>query len=261
MTFIQALILGIVQGFTEFLPVSSSTHLSIVQRLLGLEGSEGMVYFDLVCHLGTLCAIIVVLWKDVWRVLTSIRLIAIFSLALLPLIPGYLLFKPLRVLLAHDAGFFLLCTSALMFYASRAVLQPLPAIGSPSQPPLKEHLKWRDVLWIGVAQSLALLPGISRSGSTLSVARLLGWEWKEAARFSFLLAIPTVLGGSVLETIRSPHELGNVSGSACLVGLMASFIVGLIAIRMLFWILNRGSLRPFAWYCFVVGAIVLIWLK
>jgi undecaprenyl-diphosphatase len=258
MTILQALILGIVQGLTEFLPVSSSTHLNIAKHLMGLPESEWMVYFDLLCHLGTLLAIIAVLWKEVWGVLTSLRSIALFSLALLPLVPAYFLFKPLRVMFADDAGFFLICTGAFMVFASRPVLQTASAAECQATAPMTP--KWRDVLWIGIAQSMALIPGISRSASTISTARLCGWEWKEAARFSFLLAIPTVLGGSALETIRS-KEITSVPWPECAIGFGASFIVGLGAIRLLFWMLNRGNLRPFAWYCMAIGLISLVWLR
>ena len=257
MTYFQALILGIIQGITEFLPVSSSTHLTIAKRLMGIEGSDWMVYFDLLCHVGTLFAILIVLWKDVWRILTSIRAISLFTFALLPLIPAYLLLKPLRLMLAPSAGLFLMCTGVLMFLASHPVWQPVRESDSTPRA-TNQGLKWLDVLWIGAAQSMALLPGISRSGSTISAARLLGWEWKDAARFSFLLSIPTILGGSLLETIRETESLAMVSWGACAVGFAASFGVGLLTIRLLFWMLNRGTLRPFAWYCLVIGAITWI---
>jgi undecaprenyl-diphosphatase len=245
MTEIQALILGIVQGLTEFLPVSSSTHLALARHWMGIEPN---IYFDLLCHLGTLCAVVAVLWKEVWAILKSVQSMALFTVALLPLIPAYLLFKPLRILFAHDAGFFLLAMSALLFIASR--------VRRPANPS-----KWRAALWIGAAQGLALLPGFSRSGATISTARLLGWPWQEAARFSFLLSIPTILGGSVLETIASSHDLTAASWNACAIGALASFVVGMGAVRLLFWILDRGTLLPFAWYCLAAGVIAIFGLR
>jgi undecaprenyl-diphosphatase len=104
---------------------------------------------------------------------------------------------------------------------------------------------------------MALLPGISRSGSTLAAARLLGWEWQAAARFSFLLAIPTIFGGSILETLKLPNG-ASIPWDLCLIGFSASFAVGLGSLRLLFWILDRGTLRPFAWYCLAVGALSLL---
>jgi len=252
MTSLQALLLGIVQGITEFLPVSSSTHLALAKRLMGIEGSESLLYFDLVCHLGTLLALILVLWKDALRALTDVRSIALFALALLPLIPAYFLLKPLRVYLASDAGIFLLCTSLLLFIASskRFTAKELPA-----------KPKWRDVLCIGIAQSMALLPGMSRSGTTIAAARILGWEWSQAARFSFLLAIPTILGGAAIETLRSGSLSGNLPLSLCAIGFASSFAIGLGSLRLLLWILERGTLRPFAWYCLVAGLFAMMLLK
>ena len=237
MTYLQALILGIVQGLTEFLPVSSSTHLALAKRFLGCESS---LYFDLICHLGTLIAALIVLWKEVWAVLRSPKLIGLFTLALLPLIPAYLLFKPIRVLFADQPGAFLLCTSALLFGASWIQF--------------RTSSKWKDVLCIGVAQSLALIPGISRSGSTIAVARMLGWEWKEAARFSFLLAMPAILGGSILETMHGGLE--TLDRGAILCGFAASLLVGLASIRLLFWLLDKGTLKPFAFYCLGIGILI-----
>ncbi|MBF8263195.1 MAG: putative Undecaprenyl-diphosphatase 1 [Parachlamydiales bacterium] len=265
MTNIQALILGIIQGLTEFLPVSSSTHLGIAKQLMGIESAVWMVYFDLMCHFGTLFAVLTLLWKDAWNVLTSIKSIALFTLALLPLVPAYFLFKPLRILLAHDAGAFLLCTSALMFLASSKV--SIWATVGADAPNSKRELIWRDALWIGIAQSFALLPGISRSASTISIARILGWTWKDAARFSFLLSIPTILGGSALETIHASLNLASVPWQICIIGFGSSFVMGMVSVRLLFWILepagslNQGSLRPFAWYCLAVGLISLVWLR
>lgn len=246
MTHLQALILGIIQGLTEFFPVSSSTHLTIAQRLMGIPASEEMLYFDLFCHFGTLASILVVLRTDVWRVLTSLRSIALFSLALLPLIPMYFLLKPFRLLLAQQNGAFLLVTSALLFAASfvRRKKDDLPT--------------WRAALFIGIAQSFSLFPGISRSGSTISAAKILGWSWTEAARFSFLLAIPAILGAIVLETPHLPSNL-TISWTILATGAMTAFVVGLGTIRCLFWLLKKNIIRPFAWYCLLLGSALLVW--
>lgn len=263
MTDIQAFILGLLQGITEFLPVSSSTHLNFAKRLMGIESNEWMIYFDLMCHLGTLFAVLTVLWNDAWRVLKSVRLIALFSLALLPLVPAYFLLKPLRILWAADASFFLLFTSAFMFAASSSRLTAfsMASVDGPSRIISDKGPKWRDVLWIGIAQSLALLPGISRSASTISTARLLGWEWNDAARFSFLLAIPAIIGGSLIETTHAAHALADIPWRTCFLGFGASLIMGMGSVRLLFWMLKRGSLRPFAWYCLFVALISMLWIS
>lgn len=256
MTYVQALILGFIQGLTEFLPVSSSTHLTIAKKLMGIEPDEWMIYFDLLCHFGTLLAILTFLWKDVWRVLTDIKSIALFSWALLPLIPAYLLFKPLRILWVHDAGAFLICTSAIMFFASSKVSILVSVPINPRY--FGCERPWRDAMWIGIAQSFALLPGISRSASTISMARILGWTWKDAARFSFLLSIPAILGGSALETIHASMSPASIPWPVCLIGFGSAFMMGIGSVRLLFRVLDRGSLRPFAWYCLAAGLISLM---
>lgn len=249
MTQLQALLLGIIQGLTEFLPVSSSTHLALAKKLMGIEGGENLLHFDLICHLGTLSALLLILRKDIFLILREARSIALFFVALLPLIPAYFFLKPLRTHLAADAGFFLLATAALLFLASSKRF---------SSEKVPSRTKWGDVLCIGFAQSLALLPGMSRSGSTIAAARLLGWQWSQAARFSFLLAVPTILGGAALETFRGE---GSLDPGISAIGFAASFAMGLGSLKLLFWILERGTLRPFAWYCLAAGLFALVLLK
>lgn len=268
MTLIQALILGIIQGLTEFLPISSSTHLTIAKKILYIEPSDWMVYFDLICHFGTLFAIFTMLWKEAWNVLKSIQSICLFALALLPLVPGYFLFKPLRILFSNDAGFFLILTSAMMFFASSRYCLSRKSICCaeidtlcPKNLKDPSSLKWQDALWIGLSQSLALIPGISRSASTISTARILGWEWKNAARFSFLLSIPTIIGGSLFETMHASISLSEIPWKIFAIGFVSSFLMGIGSVRLLFWILNRGTLRPFAWYCLGVGLLLIFWLR
>ena len=195
MSLLEALILGIVQGLTEFFPVSSSAHLKIAKWFLGVPDGEHLIFFDLLCHAGTLLALVIYLRRDVWEILKSPRKMAVYMAAIIPLVPAYFFLKPLRVAMSDPSylGFCLMGTAGLLFAASRR------QTAAPSEAPLK---KWRDVLCIGLMQTMALIPGISRSGSTIAAARFCGWEWREAARFSFLLAIPTVLGGELLETAR-----------------------------------------------------------
>jgi len=151
-------------------------------------------------------------------------------------------------MLAGNTGIFLIGSSLFLF---------IPSFQKPIFERFSKQTKYLDVLCIGMAQSLALFPGISRSGSTISTARLLGWTWQEAVRFSFLLAVPTILGGLALEIA---HYSGKpVDFSLCATGFLASFIVGSGTIHLLFLILNRTTLRPFAWYCLGLGVILMIW--
>lgn len=253
MTFFQSVILGIVQGLTEFFPVSSSAHLKLAKWLLGVPDGEHLLYFDLVCHSGTLLALIWFLKKEILAALSSFRTTSLYALALCPLVPAYFLLKPLRVAASEPAylGYFLLFTSFLLFAASRQWV-PVPA-GSPVLE--KPEIKVKDVVCIGIMQALALIPGISRSGSTIAAARFLGWDWVAAAKFSFLLGIPAILGGQALETLKLLKGSASLPFpmSAYAAGFAASFICGLISVRFMFRIYERGAARPFAWYCLAAG--------
>jgi undecaprenyl-diphosphatase len=250
LTLLQAIFLGIVQGLTEFLPISSSAHLKLAKHLLGISDGEHLLYFDLVCHSGTLLALILFLKKEILEVLQNRSLWPLFALALLPLVPAYFLLKPLRIAASNPTylGYFLMLSSLFLFLASKK-----KSVGASI-----ERKKWRDVICIGMMQTTALLPGVSRSGSTIATARLLGWDWLQAARFSFLLSIPAILGGQVLETIKLLHQSSSLDGlplsAACYgAGFGASFALGLVGVRKVFSIYAQGNVRPFAWYCLGAG--------
>ncbi len=181
MSFLQALIIGLLQGLTEFLPVSSSAHLKIVKLLMHIEQSQSQVIFDLVCHLGTLFALLYFLRAEVLQLLRAERKkLLLLTVATIPLIPFYFLLKPLRDLASnpHWLGPCLLLTALLLFFGQSLRFK------RKGQHPLK------DAFWIGTMQSAALIPGISRSASTICCAQVLGWEAKEGVRFSFLLFDP-----------------------------------------------------------------------
>ena len=271
MTIFQSIILGIVQGITEFFPVSSSAHLRLTKWLMGVPDGEHLLYFDLICHCGTLFALISFLSEDILKILRNRRQMTLFALALFPLVPGYYLLKPLRIAASDPSylGYFLMITSFLLFWASRKTMpkQPeKPGIwqedGSAGHPNGEERgIKVKDVLCIGIMQTMALIPGISRSGSTISAGRLLGWDWVAAARFSFLLAIPAILGGQALETLklfREPMAAANNLSIGCYAaGFCTSFAIGMFGVRFMFNIYRKGWVRPFAWYCLFVGLLAL----
>ncbi len=259
MSIIEAFIFGFLQGLTEFLPVSSSAHLKLAKLFFGVESSESQVIFDLVCHLGTLLALLYFLRKEILGLLQSDRkkLLLLF-LATLPLIPCYFLLKPLRDFASdpHYLGLCLILTSLILFSGQKL------RVRRAQTPGLKHQIK--DVLWIGAMQSAALIPGISRSASTISCAKVLGWDAKEAVRFSFLLSIPTIIGGNCLELLKiylSHESPPPLSLSSCAVGLVTSLGIGLLVIRFALSYLEKGNLRPFAWYCLGCGAIATIYLN
>jgi undecaprenyl-diphosphatase len=253
---LNAFLLGILQGLTEFFPVSSSTHIKLAKILFGLD-VEGGVLFDLTCHFGTLCALLIFLRKEIFSLfLCDRKKLFLLFVALLPLIPAYFLLKPLReyALREQHLGLCLMITALILFLAQRWQLK------REESPLFKRQIK--DVLCIGTMQSAALIPGISRSASTISMAKILGWRAKEAVRFSFLLSIPTILGGNCLELLRlhltSEH---SVSFSSCLIGFLSSLGVGVLVIPFAMRWLEKGNLTPFAIYCFILGCIAFSYLN
>lgn len=253
MTYLEALVLGLVQGITEFLPISSSAHLKLVKYFFGIEANEGQVFFDLMCHSGTLVALLWYLRKDIFNILSrEPQKLKLYFTALLPLIPFYFLLKPLRDALSniHFLGGALCITGILLFLGNRWRLRQQG--NSPSYP---------DSLSIGVMQAAALIPGISRSASTISMARILGWDAKEAVRFSFLLAIPTVIGGNLLEAFKLTLTQAPLpSFTSSLIGFLSSLGLGVVAVRYALPLLERGILKPFAWYCLTLGILVSVYM-
>ena len=252
MNWLHALILGFVQGCTEFLPISSSAHLKILKTKLHIVGDS--VFFDLACHLGTLVALCFYFRKDLRNIcLSQPKKMIPYCIALLPLIPAYFLLKPVRDFASNPLflGPLLFVTSIFLFLSRKKLS------GAVQNPTVK------DALWIGALQSMALIPGISRSASTITAALFRGLSVKEAVRFSFLLSIPAVLGGTFLEFIKllkgSPSST-DMGASA--IGFMTSAAVGFIAIRKAIPLLEKGCFKPFAWYCLIVAILLtmgLIW--
>jgi undecaprenyl-diphosphatase len=216
---------------------------------MGLPEGQEWVYFDLACHAGTWLALALFLRKEIWQVLCDWKKIALFTGALFPLLPAYFFLKPFST--PQYTGYFLLLTAAILFLISR---KPGASYS------ITHEKKWTSVLFIGMMQGIALLPGISRSGATIAAARICRWEWIEAVRFSFLLSIPTILGGEVLESWKLlKNSEPAISLLHCGLGLIASFTVGLFTVRFVFWMYERKKVRPFAWYCLGFG-LLMIWI-
>lgn len=271
MNILEALLQGILQGLTEFLPVSSSGHLSLFQHFFGAGGKGGLA-FDLMLHLGTLAAVIAVFYEEIWALVLEFfrtvrdiftgrfhfktdvperRLLFMLVIATLPLA----LVVPLRGAVARVAednsilleGLFFLVTALLLFGAS-GVRQGKAGI-------LKMHAK--QALPIGVAQALATFPGISRSGATISTGMILGFDRQTAVTFSFLLGIPAVLGGAVLEVGDAVKEDMLPGFGPLVAGMLAAAVVGYLAILLVRRLLLAGKWRLFAWYTLAVGILVI----
>jgi undecaprenyl-diphosphatase len=199
MSIISAIILGIVQGLTEFLPVSSSGHLVLMQKIFGITAPA--MFFDTMLHLGTLLAVFVVLWKDIWEILKRIiqPLTGFLILATIPTV-FFALFFGDRIEHAFESGQFLgicfLLTSVFLFFSETVSKRANAGIGLRKA----EDMNWQDAVFIGLMQAVAIAPGISRSGATISGALSRRLNRDFAARFSFLLSIPAILGAVVLQT-------------------------------------------------------------
>ncbi len=265
MTLFQALVLGIVQGLTEYLPVSSSAHLVLVPWALGWEFEPDAAFaFDVLVQMGTLVAVIAYFWKDLVHMLRAIlqalvhreaiqdpfvRLAVLIVLGTIPaVIAGLALKDIVKAAFGSPVATsgFLLVTAALLLAGER--------IGKRLRP--LESGTWKDAVWIGLAQALALLPGISRSGATISAGLMRGIDRPGSARFSFLLSIPVMIGAGVL-TLGDLAALPSAAAyvPAVLVGFVSAAIVGYASIRWLLGFVVRHSLTVFSAYCALVGVL------
>jgi undecaprenyl-diphosphatase len=261
--FLIIVLLGIVEGVTEFLPVSSTGHLVLASALLGLQGGDAT--FDIVIQLGAILAVIVLFWRRFLNVgigLTrrdpgAIRFTRNILLGFLPsAVIGLIAYGAIKALLeAPGTGPFVVAVALIVggiaiLFIERTV--PPAAKGA------VETMPWRVALGIGVVQCLAMIPGVSRSGATIMGARAMRVDQETAAEYSFFLAIPTMLGATVLALWKGRHELQNAHLSAIAIGFVVSFLVALVVIRWFMAIVTRHGFAPFAWYRIVAGTLALI---
>lgn len=259
MDMLQGLLLGIIQGITEFLPISSSGHLVLAQHFFGIQ--EENLLFDTVLHAGTALSILVVFWKDIstlaLNLFSSDRLLRAQSLrygtyVVVATIPagfaGVFLkdFFETRFGDARGAGAMLLVTAALLLFTMVRKQTRLP-------------LSLWAVVIIGCAQAVAIMPGISRSGATIATALLVGVSREEAGRFSFLLALPAILGAMVLQL--KDVEALTLPLSTLGLGFVVSFMVGIVSLRVLLGFVKQGRLHYFGAYCVVAGLSALIFIR
>lgn len=252
MSLFEAIFLGLIQGITEFFPVSSSGHLILFQKLLGWQNLENYVFFDLICHFGTLLAVFFIFFNEIKLAFTEKKYFLQIVCGTLPLFPLALLSHPLKALFnkIEFLGYFFLLT-AFILYIGEKYRRNAPAGNS----------TYKQALSIGCFQALAILPGVSRSGSTISGAKLLGWQTGQAISFSFLLSIPAILGGMILESkevfFGHAQSLNHFEPVTYLAGFAAAFFTGLIALKCLIRIAVRDKFRIFIWYCTGIGFLTL----
>jgi undecaprenyl-diphosphatase len=257
------IVLGVVQGATEFLPVSSSAHLTVFQELFGIQ--ENRVFFDIFLHAGTLIAIFLVFGKHIIQLFSRNRKwIRYLALATVPaVVVGLALESKIErvfgnitvvgaLLIAN--GFILLAGNA----ATGRLRKNSQDAGEDACGTLQVNAK--KSLLVGAAQALAILPGISRSGSTVCSGLLVGWKREIAVRFSFLLAIPVMLGVCLRELWKSRSLLAaDGVGTMALTGLVVAAVVGYAALRLFLRVVEKGKLWIFAAYTFSLGAAILVW--
>ena len=264
MDWIEALILGIVQGLTEFLPVSSSGHLQIFKEVLGVEITQDLT-FEVIVHAATVCSTLVVLRKEIAELLKGFfrfkmndetRYVLKIIVSMLPVaIVGFCFKDKVEQVFGEGlvvVGSCLLVTACLLAFAYYA------------RPRVKETISFRDAFVVGIAQAIAVLPGLSRSGSTIATGILLGNNKEKVAKFSFLMVLVPILGEAFLETLKllTGDVAADAAGTAVLplvVGFLAAFGSGLVACRWMIGLVAKGKLIWFAVYCLVMGVIVLIW--
>jgi len=264
----NAIILGVVQGLTEFLPVSSSGHLVLLQKIFGI--TVPAMFFDTMLHVGTLLAVFVVLWRDIFAILKKIvqPLTWFLIIATVPAVLAALVFGD-AIEHAFESGQFLgvsfLITSVLLIGCE--LLSRRAVLGNSLKK--REDMNWLDALVIGILQAVAIVPGISRSGATISGALSRKLDRDFAARFSFLLSIPAILGAVVLQTKdlitgTAAETAGietagfSIGAAAVIAGTVSAAIVGFFAVKLMLKMIREKSLFGFAIYTAVLGILVLI---
>ena len=268
MTWWQAIILGLVQGLTEFLPVSSSGHLVIFSHLLGVDG-EGFLDFTVTAHLATVIATIVVFWKVIWDLLKGLfkfkyndetdYILKIFVSLIPVMLVGFLLKDWVEGMFSgslHQVGFALCATAALLIVSDGAGKH----FKAPVVKGARNGISWWQAFVVGIAQAIAVIPGVSRSGSTIATGLLIGVERKGMAQFSFLMVLIPILGEQCLDLLKVATGSGSfgsgVGATALILGFLAAFASGLFACKVMIAIVKKAKLTWFAAYCIVVAALL-----
>ena len=262
MSWIEALILGLIQGLTEYLPVSSSGHLTIGSALFGIEGEENLA-FTITVHVATVFSTLFILWKEVswlfkgvfkFQMNDETRYMLNIIVSMIPVgIVGVFFKDKVEAVFGSGltiVGCMLLLTATLLAFAYYA------------KPRQKEKISMLDAFIIGLAQACAVMPGLSRSGSTIATGLLLGNKKENLAQFSFLMVIPPILGEALLDVIKiigGENVMGDIPPVSLVVGFLAAFVSGSLACKWMIDIVKKGKLIYFAIYCAVAALFCLIY--
>ena len=261
-----AIILGIVEGVTEFLPVSSTGHLILATELLGFD-AEKWAAFNVIIQLGAILAIVVLYWRTFWAVIEGLfknqavswRFVRNVLIGFLPsAVLGFLLIKYIEALLGDPK------VVAVMFILGGIAILVIERLVKRSDVVGVAEMPVSTAVGVGVAQCLAMIPGVSRSGATIMGGLSLGVERRTAAEFSFFLAIPTMVGATTLELVKHRDTLmagaSGVGFGAVAVGFVVSFVVAIVVVKGFVHYISRHGFAPFAWYRICVGLLALVWL-
>jgi undecaprenyl-diphosphatase len=271
---VTAAFLGLLQGLTEWFPVSSSGHLVLAQTFLGIGGGDEAVFFDVILHVASMLVVIIIFRTDILKILTSFigiftemkkgqkfkntlkedpykRFALLIFVATIPtVIIGYVFQKWFESFFAEP----LVVAIALAFTGAVLIM----TWGLNGRKTI-EDMDSKDALFVGTIQGIAIIPGVSRSGSTISTGMILGIDRNTAARFSFILAIPAILGALVLEIGKAPH-VGFALILPFAIGFVVAFVVGYATLKAVMYIIKKQSFHMFAFYCWGLAGIVLTWI-
>ena len=260
MSWLEAFILGLLQGLTEFLPVSSSGHLELGGALFGLEDPHDFFTFNIIVHGATFLSVVVVFWRDIYSLIVNFfrfKWNAEMKFALLLVVSavptgiiGLLFEEQIESIFEGRVvfvGFMLLVTATLLFMTRFA-------------PKNNKEVTLKSALMIGIAQTLAILPGISRSGATISTALFFGIERGKAIRFSFLMVLIPIFGANFLKILRMSDAAGSATMDVTpmIIGAVTAFIAGVIACKWMLQIVRKGNISYFSIYCVIVGLTAII---
>jgi undecaprenyl-diphosphatase len=267
MTWFQALLLGLVQGLTEFLPVSSSGHLAIGREILGVEASGDLV-FEVAVHAATVLATIVVFRKEIWKLLCGLfkfryndetDYILKIGLSMIPvLFVGLFLKDQVEALFSSllVVGVALLVTALLLYLSDR--LSPARRQAVSDAPGARNGISWLQALIIGIGQAFAVIPGLSRSGTTISTGLLCGVKRESVAQFSFLMVLIPILGEAFLDVVGGDMAASAIGALPLAIGFLAAFVSGLFACKVMIALVKKAKLKWLALYCAIVGLLVIL---
>ncbi len=260
MSLTESVLLGILQGITEFLPISSSGHLVFAQHLLKLKNPP--IFFDCLLHFGTLVAVTIFFWKKIISLLTGFfdknknkETIKYLTLLILTTtitgIIGITLDKPIEKMFESPltVSVFLMITGFIIWFGQLKMKNSNKTIS---------EAKLSDSIIIGLSQGIAILPGISRSGTTISCGVILGWGSEFAAEYSFLASIPAILGANILKGINTAELTNSNIAINYIIGMIVSSVVGYFSLKLLWKLLVQRNWLPFAYYCWIVGIVMFI---